>query len=77
MLKGWGIDAVGMSTVPEVIALRHMGKRVAGLSCIANPAAGLGPKKPDHEAGTAFVASRIDSLVGLIEEFNRGLNRSI
>jgi len=48
MLRGLGAQAVGMSTVPEVIALRHMRVRVAALSCITNMAAGMGNATLDH-----------------------------
>jgi purine-nucleoside phosphorylase len=62
MCRTLGADAVGMSTVPEVIAARHMGLRVLGLSCITNMAAGVLKQKLHHEE-VLEVAERIKSAL--------------
>ncbi len=66
MLERIGADAVGMSTVPELITARARGLRCFGVSCLTNYAAGIGSRPLDHEEvieTTDRVADRFQNLV--------------
>jgi xanthosine phosphorylase len=69
MFRTLGADAVGMSTVPEVILARHAGLRVAAVSAITNLAEGMGGEELSHEQTlrNAEVAAR--DLVRLVQRF--------
>jgi purine-nucleoside phosphorylase len=64
-LRTIGADAVGMSTVPEAIVARHMGIRVAGLSMLANVAAGATGKPVNHNE-VLEMATHLNADLGML-----------
>ncbi|MDQ7849918.1 MAG: purine-nucleoside phosphorylase [Armatimonadota bacterium] len=66
MLARWGADAVGMSTVPEVIAARQMGMRVLGFSAITDMATGEVVEPVTHEAVLAVARELEPRFVRLV-----------
>jgi purine-nucleoside phosphorylase len=66
MLARMGADAVGMSTVPEVLVARALGVRCLGISCITNLAAGLGGERLTHEEVVEVGARVRDRLAALV-----------
>jgi purine-nucleoside phosphorylase len=68
MLRWMGADAVGMSTIPEVLTARAIGMRVAGVSCITNHAAGMTDQPLSHDE----VLEIADRVQGSFERLVRG-----
>jgi purine-nucleoside phosphorylase len=66
MFRMLGVDAIGMSTVPEVIVARQMAVRVLGISCITNMAAGILPQTISHQ-------DVIDTAAAVEETFRKFL----
>jgi xanthosine phosphorylase len=66
-----GADAVGMSTVPEVILARHAGLKVAAVSAITNLAEGMGGEALSHEQTLRYANEAAGDLTRLIIEFSR------
>ncbi|MFL5606593.1 MAG: purine-nucleoside phosphorylase [Gemmatimonadaceae bacterium] len=73
MLATLGADAVGMSTVPEVIVACALGMRVAGISCITNLASGISPHPLSHAEVLETTTRVAEQFEGLVESFVGGL----
>ena len=68
-VKMLGADAVGMSTVPEVILARHQGIRLCALSVITNYAAGMSESDISHEQTIAFASKAADTVEKLLNSY--------
>jgi purine-nucleoside phosphorylase len=73
MLERMGADAVGMSTVLEVVAARARGMRCLGISVIANAATGLAQAPLSHEEVTTAGRAAADGLGAVVAGVVRGL----
>jgi purine-nucleoside phosphorylase len=68
MLRGAGADLVGMSTIMEAIAARHLGAEVLGISMVSNPAADLTDVPIDHQAVLAATGASAAQVGVLLSE---------
>jgi xanthosine phosphorylase len=78
-IRAWqrlGANAVGMSTVPEVIVARHCGMRVAALSVLTNLGAGLADETLSHEQTLHFAALAAEDLQRLVVALCEDLARA-
>ena len=72
-VKTLGADAVGMSTVPEVILARHQGLPLCALSVITNYAAGMSATKLSHEQTITFASKAADTVEKVLISYLKSL----
>ncbi len=77
MCRMLGADAVGMSTVPEVIVANHMGIKVLGISCITNMAAGVLSQKLTHREVMETAARMQGKFDALLREMIPSLGEAL
>ena len=68
-----GADAIGMSTVPEVIAANYLGMAVLGIACITNMATGIAREKHSHQEVLRIANESSQKLCALVERVVREL----
>ncbi|WP_163526288.1 purine-nucleoside phosphorylase [Halobacillus ihumii] len=73
MIRTLGGDAVGMSTVPEIIVANHMGIRVLGISCISNMAAGILDQPLTHDEVIETTAKVREDFLGFVKDLLKTL----
>ncbi|MGI9667064.1 MAG: purine-nucleoside phosphorylase [Acidimicrobiia bacterium] len=77
MAKTLGADLVGMSTVPEAIAARHMGAQVAGISLVTNLAAGISDQPLSHDDVTETAALARVKFSTVLDEYLPRMARDV
>lgn len=76
-LRAIGADLVGMSTIPEVIAARHMGIKVLAISCVTNMAAGILDKPLNHEEVLETAVRVHGEFVALLRKVLPGIAKDV